>query len=39
MLQEDLKKFQKSPDEKYFVRISADSPLIDYRIIKKMLKI
>ena len=26
-------------NEKYFVRISADSPLIDYRIVNKMLKI
>ena len=28
-----------SCDERYFVRICADSPLIDYRLINKMLKI
>lgn len=29
----------KKYDESYFVRICADSPLIDYRIVNKMLKI
>ena len=33
-----FKEISEKSDEKYFVRISAGSPLIDYRIIKKMLK-
>ena len=33
-----FKEISEKSDEKYFVRISADSPLIDYRIIKKILK-